>query len=361
MIKHKSIRQGIATWVVLLILCNIYAFEVMAQQFEARGSFEFKSYWPLYKDGKDPCLIYGGTFFASISGHQSEVEYKLTNVACMLKMFETRESGMVLAFDGTNFYQKMELDPSIPENSNSLPVETISFGPVPERADNKLSTLWLAYASNWYFKQADSNLIDSPFMNAEDRSVWTNDHRVRAIWSTLPGLPGLPGLPSNLVHTSKFIFLDKEASVTSNIVYNVTATTNVNGMIIPRLFECKNYSSPSRIFNSFSGQLQTIQSNITLASFVPSLPNVSYIIDERFIDNPGNPLPGYFQKSNQWPSLQKGKANLNKSQPSLMRLPQPPVNERARWITRALLCLLTLAPLFWIVLKLTKTKEQNEN
>lgn len=343
---------------VLAIFCTANALETIGQQFQAAGSFEFKSYWPGYNDGKVPCLTYGGDFIASISGHQSEVEYKLTNIVCMLKMFGTRESGMVLAFDGTNFFQKMELDPTIPGNSNTLPMEEISFGPVPERHDNKLAVLWLAYASNWYFKQAGSNLIDSPFMAAEDRSVWTNDHRVRAIWSLLPGSPGLP---CYLVHTSKFVFRDNDAAMASNVVYQVTATTNVGGMIVPQAFECSCYSTPGRLINSFCGILRTIQSKSTVDTFVPPLPNASYILDGRFIENPGNPLPGYFHKANQWPTLQEGKEKLDKSQHFLTKMPEVPVNERARWIARMLLCSLILAPLFWMVTKSTKPTNAKEN
>lgn len=341
---------------VVLMIVFLSATKTTGQEFEAIGNFKFEAYWPQYESGKQPCLILAGDFSATVSGCQSAVQYNLTNVVCHSKIFETDESGMVLTYDGTNFYEKLMFDTNLLENKEVIPVDKISSGPVPERTDNKLGTLWLAFASHCYFKNANPDLIYSPFMGSNrGGSVWTNDHRVRAIWSKLPGMPGLPGL---VVHTSQFVCQDRHLEVVSNLVYTVSATTNFNGMTIPDAFECDFFMPPGTLVNSFSGKLERIQAGASAQSLIPTLPGRTLIIDERFINRAGNPVPEYMHRSATWPTMKEGETNLTKSKIPVERLGEPIQNATAQKWTQLVLAWLTLVPVILLVKKLKLIHQQ---
>lgn len=339
----------VALWIVLLSFWLFPQTKIVAQDFEATGIFRSEAFSLQYKNGEEPCLIIEGNFVAAVQGCQSEVQYTPTNIVFYLKQFESNEAGAILAFDGTNYYQLLIANTNLQNGKQIIPSGKISRGPVPEREDEKLATLWLAFASQCYFKDANSNLIYSPFMNPPvNRSVWDGDHRVRASWSRLPGFPGLP---AHVVHSPKFVSQDSSSSVTSNIVYNVSAVTNYEGLLLPRKFEYKLYFPLGRLLDSFSAELKTVRLETHLRNFTPMLPKRTIIVDERFITRTGNPVSVYAHESSNWPTLEEGETNLSGSREPSEESVQLHQNNAARSITLIVLGSLMLVPIVLLIKK----------
>src|ERR1035438_9651531 len=74
------------------------------QEYEASGIFRSEDYSPQYAVGK-PARIIEGSFFVSVRGCQSFVEYRVTNAVSHSEFLKTNEAGCILAFDGINYYQ----------------------------------------------------------------------------------------------------------------------------------------------------------------------------------------------------------------------------------------------------------------
>ena len=147
-------RQKKPSLLVKICILSFYIFAMScgAQEFEASGFFKSEAFSPRYKDGTEPCFILEGDFYVVVKDCRSEVKYRTKDVVWHLKEFESSEAGALLSFDGTNYYELI-----LPNSAftNVLPSGKIWTGQVPERSDDKLATLWLAFGSHCYFKNAD--------------------------------------------------------------------------------------------------------------------------------------------------------------------------------------------------------------
>ena len=338
--------------VCILLTFLTCAMTSLAQEFESSGSFKSEAFSPRYKDGTEPCFILEGDFFVAVKDCSSEVKYKTKNVIWHLKEFESSEAGAILSFDGTNYYELI-----LPNSAftNALPSGKIWTGQVPERSDDKLATLWLAFGSHCYFKTADSNLIYSPLMSSPTgRNVWTNDHRVPATWTLLSDFPQLP---VNIVHSSEFAFNSKQGEpIISNIVYRVLTTTNFDGVTLPKNFQLNRYFPAASLVNSFSAELSDIKLHISNQNFIPPLQKRTFIIDERFIGRAGNPVAQYLQKSTNWPTLDEGERNLEK----VARNDSDATRKLARPITLIAMMLLALVPVGLLVKQIKNKKRKGQ-
>jgi hypothetical protein len=331
-----------------------------AQEFEASGFFKSEFFWQQYKAGEEAVTVVDGDFSVIVQDCRSEVQYKVTSTVCHLKQFETVEAGAILSFDGTNYYELGLVKPNLTNSAKIVPTGKIWSGPVPERAGDKLGTLWLAFASHCYFKTADKDLIYSPFMSSPTgRDVWTKDHRVRARWSILSNNPGLP---ASVVHSSEFVFNStRSAHEISDVVFSVSAITNFEGMTLPKNFERKFYTPAGSLVNSFSGELTAVKSPILPQSFIPPLTaSRTYIIDERFIGRAGNPVPEYMDKSSSWPTLEEGERNLNKPVGFANNSSMTIQHGAARVVTLVVLVLLALVPITLLLVKQIKNGRTKE-
>lgn len=292
----------------ILILTINLALE--AQNYEVSGEFKSETYSPQFENGKTPVRVIEGGFSVSVIGCNSLVRYFVTNSVSQSTAFDSFEAGEILAFDGTNYYQILTLDTNRLTITNKLvPSGKISVGPVPERIDNELATLWTAFASHCYFKNADPKLIYSPWMGDPSGGLaWSQDHRVRATWTTSSTSPELP---ISIVHSSVFVFATgQNAIVESNVVYSVSSVTNLGPFAFPKEFFCHIFWPVGKMQSSFSGTVGYIRTNLPEQNFVPKLPRQSFIVDERFIAQKGNPRPQYIHNSPSWPTLLEGERNL---------------------------------------------------
>lgn len=353
--RPKQFSHGAAVFVMLLILDRA---TLEAQSYQVSGAFTSKAFSPQYSGGKEPIFILQGTFSVAVQDCRSFAQCQATNIISHSTNFGILPTTCLLAFDGTNFYQTIMVNTNLARLTKKVgPSGRIWSDVVPERADDKLATLWAAFASHCYFKTADPHLIYSPWMGAPNgRQAWTNDHRVVAQWSIFPDALGLP---QSIVHTAKFVFeVGADAPVEADTVYSVDTTTNFEGMTFPREFQREFFWPAGKMINSFSGELLSIKAGDPLQAFVPALPKAIYIVDERFITRKGSPVPQYVDNKGAWPSLAEGESHLVAT--ALQKDFQPVVpNGTARVITLITLGLLAIAPALWLIFKPTQ-KHKNE-
>jgi hypothetical protein len=338
-------------WVVAALLS--LATVCLAQAYQARGVFRSEAFSPRYKGGGEPCFVLEGEFSVTVEGPQSVMEYSTKSIVYHLDEFESSEAGAILACNGTNYYELIL--PQRTTNTKVIPSGRIWNGPVPERADDKLATLWLAFASQCYFKTADPDLIYSPLANCSPagRSCWTRDHRVRAAWSVMPDSPGLP---LSVVHGSKFVpSVERVTPIDSNVVYRVLTTTNLNGITVPRSFQLSMLFPAGRLTGSFSGEVTDLKTPIPSPNFIPPLPGPTFIVDERFIARRGNPSANYLVKSTNWPTLEQGESNLTRTVHADSQAPRTSV----RRVALIAMALLTIVPVALLLKHNKQTRKES--
>ncbi len=135
--------------------------------------------------------------------------------------------------------------------------------------------LWLAYASQNFFKSFTNELV-------------------LALWSSGPNFPFVPYLNLQFTTNQDKLGLPKAATyidptypgkIYTNATYRVLATTNINGMLIPMEFEFVRYAydSPGRLlpFETFHGLVSQVATNVGNASLQPAFLGISDVYDYR--------------------------------------------------------------------------------
>jgi len=210
----------------LLVVTLLSALSMRAQQFSLSGVIERQVHWP----SKD-------------WGHTNHFEMSVDS--CRMLVLSSNLSSKIsvqTSFGSNTMHQMVSFFGEKATVTNS---GKIYPGPMYETDGSLTEYLWLAYASKCYFERASHYL--EPIWLLNDEELRKEHFTLKADWALLPGEGGLPSKVSWFSDGFVRQNMNGKRSVWpeplpfdkgyTNAFYEVLATTNYNGTVIPTEFK----------------------------------------------------------------------------------------------------------------------------
>jgi hypothetical protein len=169
--------------------------------------------------------------------------------------------------------------------------------------------IWLAYGSKYFFKNLTNNIIE-PIIAYNSEPIVSATTKLTKQKIDLNLCQDFPGLPTKIIFHDMGIELTEPITKRdppydkgfTNVVFDVLATTNYSGMILPTDVKVDVFC-PSETGLNLTYSYRISKVNIKLPptdfSFKPTIPGLTHITDGRFAAEAG--LISFNVKSN-WPS-----------------------------------------------------------
>ena len=196
--------------------------------------------------------------------------------------------------DGVNYYaSRVNLSKNPTLNDYTVVVED---NEVPPSSVSGSSVLWLAFASDNYFKSVTNNQYQPVWM-LDDRTLRKEKYAVEGILETMEA-----GLPKHLIYLNPGILYARasgqraivrapasfKGSIT-NAIYRTIETTNLGNGIIPLSFQFERFGIQpdftTYLLSRITGRVNSIEPDVQASDISPTLKGTMFVIDKRFENN----------------------------------------------------------------------------
>jgi len=296
---------------VILLAGNLFLFSnnVVATEFEVDGVLTFQQI---------------GANNKIISEQKENFEVSVKDCQWFIVTEPNPESAKIIRYEigGENgtiyqvaYFDKKAIDP----NSQNTAIGLIENDVVPENiAGNRITELWLAFASSCYLDGAKSGML-KPIYRMPDPSMRSEDWEDTAKWRRFDDAPHLP---QEVVYWYENII---GMNGTNRVVikppppfekgftrasYNVDSVTNIGGLTLPLNFSSKEYflmprgqTADLEVEGLVQGTVTDVKTVCERTSFIPELTEATYIDERRFNRMP-KPVEAlaYMVTNGAWPS-----------------------------------------------------------
>lgn len=213
------------------------------------------------------------------------------------------------AFDGETIYEFYApevsfddpKDPRIPQSGSQGSGQMVN-GPVPQRLDPCIQTVWLGLASGCYFGQRSPGYHQCLGLPPEDPQRHDNFRRVYVDWLMQPAEPHIPGWVAYIgreVHPGQ---TNGENDGHTNLWLHVGSWTNQASLSLPREFETSTFYE-TILSTTIHCSVTSVVARATTMEFVPRLDRPTSILDRRLTNHQPYMAIRYGLASN-WPSMQ---------------------------------------------------------
>ena len=240
-------------------------------------------------------------FSVAVSG----CNYKISVESSLSWIYET-------GFDGTLYHLIAIRTPT-----NVIYNGIVESNEIPPDDWTTINYLWLAYASTCYFSGLSTNQL-IPIWMLDDPGLRDAGFTVPAIWRLQAGSPQLPVrviyLNDGTHHTVStdrapitFRYAAPFAQGFTNAEYQVLASTNIDGLVIPTQFTfTRYYVDRERLLvrTVTRGNATVVRKGTSVSDFRPQFTGRAITIDKRF-RNAKDPVPNvpYWVTNGNWPKI----------------------------------------------------------
>jgi len=255
----------------------------------------------------------GARFFPLGTAHNPTNTFSVAVSGCKYKI--SVESSLSNTYQ-SGFDQVLYHLISIRTPTNPIYNGMVESHEIPPDDGTTINYLWLAYASGCYFSEQSTNRL-IPIWMLDDPNLRDMDFTVPALWQ----LQVPSSLPSRVVylndgthHTvsdnrmpSTFRYAAPFDQGFTNAEYEVLASTNVDGLVIPTQFTFTRYYVEGKrlLMRTFTqGNATLIRKGTTVSDFRPQFTGRSVTFDKRF-RNAKDPVPSvrYWVTNGNWPEI----------------------------------------------------------